>query len=495
LHHPRATVDAVNITRHTASDFSTLSLTFTVPGGARLSARDVDEWWYQTISPALGQNVEFAAARPARPGYVILSYSTSQRTVQQADFDIYCPNPGCDLNQHAWAEQVPVSRATRTDAATGNGQLTFGTMANGNTAALPAVANLQWQEVPEAFRRGPTRWVSGRIPIPALTVDEQAFHRCPSLVIATVDKFARLAFEPRSSALFGNVDHYHSRTGYYREGCPPAGTGNPPAAYRPHPPGISGTNTLRVRVPRFAPPDLILQDELHLIEGPLGSMVGLYETAIDLLCQRTHNGHTVIPKYLASTATVRQADSQVQSLFDRRLAQFPPSGLSADDRFFARDTEIHLLESARPGRLYVGVCAPGKGPLTPTVRIWSSLLQTGYDLWTRYGSSASDHLYTLAGYFNAIRELAGVVSLYRQDIPERLDFRYGAEARPLPPDRYMELSSRASSLDLPALLERLQIVAPDALDALFATSMFGTGMDVGRLGLMVVQGQPKATAQ
>ena len=95
--------------------------------------------------------------------------------------------------------------------------------------------------------------LSMRIPIPALTVDDQIYHRSPSLVIATVDKFARLAFEPKAASLFGKVTHYHSRWGYYRESAPPSWE-QLPTAYRPHPPGSRGRATLRVSVPEFDPP-------------------------------------------------------------------------------------------------------------------------------------------------------------------------------------------------------------------------------------------------
>jgi hypothetical protein len=485
-------VDAATFTPHEATGYRTLSLTFTIPDRRSLSARQVDEWWYRTIAPALGQDVTLLAARPARPGYFIHTYDNSQNNARQCDFDVYCPNPACELNRHAWAEQVPLPRTTRSAPPPGSGQLSLGVMATEQTAALPLTPDMQWQETPVWSRRGRTRWISDRIPIPAMTVDDQIYHRCPSLVIATVDKFARLAFEPKAAALFGNVTHYHSRWGYYREGCPPSSGSNLPSGYQSHPPGRSRGNPLHVPVLPFMPPDLILQDELHLIEGPLGSMVGLYETAIDLLCQRQQDGQTIVPKYIASTATVRQAEPQVQALFDRRLAQFPSWAISADDRFFARDSEIHLLESDCPGRLYVAICAPGKGAQTPIVRIWSALLQSVYERWQVNQTPDVDRFYTLVGYFNAIRELAGALSLFRQDIPERIAFRAGADARLL--DRWLELSSRASSLDLPALLERLTIPAPNALDAVFATSMFGTGVDVDRLSLMVVHGQPKTTA-
>ncbi|MFQ5576664.1 MAG: DISARM system helicase DrmA [Anaerolineae bacterium] len=488
------TIDAASYTDHAMPDYRTLSLTFTIPQDTAIRARQIDEWWYQTLAPALGGNANLLSARPARPGYFILTYRTSQRTTVAYDFDIYCPNPKCELNQHAWAEAVPLSTEETGISPGSGGQLSLSFLETESMAELPMISQMQWQAVMPVFQIANKRPVSGRIPIPACTVDDQVYHRCPSLVIATVDKFARLAFEPKAASLFGNVNYYHSRWGYYRDGSPPAWEGNLPKQYQPHPPDFARGKVLHVSVQPFAPPDLILQDELHLIEGPLGSMVGLYETAVDLLCQYQENNQTVVPKYVASTATVRQAESQVQALFTRRLAQFPPSSISADNRFFALDHEVHPLESQRPGRLYVAVCAPGKGAQTPIVRIWSALLQIVYERWQQNPVSDLDRFWTLVGYFNAIRELAGALSLYRQDIPERMSFRAGANARPLPQDRWLELSSRASSLDLPGLLKRLEVNAPDAQDAALATSMFGTGVDVDRLGLMVVHGQPKTTA-
>lgn len=491
-----ASVDATHLFAHSASGYRTLSITFSLPERARFTAEMVDEWWEQVIRPTLGNHIILSSARPARPGYFLTRYQTNQNSSKECDFDIYCPNPTCELNQHVWAEQVPLARERTGTGSTNSGQMMLGLSVANQNDGLPTLFTdrLEWQDVPAPFRQITSQKRSARIPIPALTVDDQIYHRCPSLIIATVDKFARLAFEPRAALLFGNVTHYHARWGYYRAGSPP-NDGTNPTTQRDHPAGLGRNNPLNRNIAPFAPPELILQDELHLIEGPLGSMVGLYETAIDILSQHIVNGHTVIPKYIASTATVRKAEAQVQSLFNRQLMQFPPSAVSADERFFATSLESHPLDNSRTGRLYVAICAPGKGAQTPIVRIWSALLQTAQDLRLATSDDAVDPFWTLIGYFNATRELAGALSLYRQDIPERMGYRSGDQTRLLDDNRRLELSSRASSMNLPVLLQKLEVRLPlAAQDAAFATSMFGTGVDIDRLSLMVVHGQPKTTA-
>jgi hypothetical protein len=461
-------VDEVSpIVSHTTPDTHTISITFTVPENRSFSDRNIDDWWYNTIRPAIPTvtgTPQLLATRPSRPGYFLCSFQNRRGNATTNNFEIYCPDPRCELNHHDWGEQLPANGVSSGES----GQQR---------------TDWQWREVLPFVRKGRSPRQAERIPIPACTVDEQVYQQCPSLVIATVDKFARLAFEPKAASLFGNVTHYHTRWGYYREGCPPGNSSNTDVAW--HPP----VENLRVSVPPFLPPDLIIQDELHLIEGPLGSMVGIYETAIDALCERDFPGTKVRPKYVASSATVRQAENQVQALFARRLASFPPSALRVDDRFFARTYESHPLECVDAGRLYVGVSAPGKGAQTPIVRIWSALLQTVYQRQRAGAGDELDSFWTLVGYFNALRELAGAAALYRQDIPERLqswDDHRGLDSTP------MELSSRSSSLNLPSMLERLGRLWSE--DAVLATSMFGTGVDVDRLGLMVVHGQPKTTA-
>lgn len=498
LPRPRPGVQVVDLRiQHGANGFATLILKVRIDAQKHWTADDIDHYlWYDLWRDLSVTSLpQLQSARPSRPGYFILSYPTQQNSRVDADFEIYCTNPGCELNQHAWAEQVPEPREQTGGRRQRVRQAVLFGPDHEFTPGLPQIAGVNWQTVPEPFQEGQYRDRSFAIPIPAFTVDDQVYARCPSLVVATVDKFARLAFEGEAATLFGNVTHYHSRFGYYREGCPPdypqTATGNASQGFYRHPP----QSNLCRKVPPFAPPDLILQDELHLIEGPLGSMVGIYETAVDYLCQRQVNGQTVRPKYIASTATARRAGPQVQALFDRTLAQFPPPALSADERFFATTQEAHALDTSRPGRLYVGICAPGKGAQTPIVRIWSALLQCAETLKGQVPDSDLDPFWTLVGYFNAIRELAGAASLYRQDIPEWLKHRSRAP-RVLDHFRQTELSSRSRSTELPTLLKKLEapFPSPGALDAAFSTSMFGTGVDVKRLSLMVVHGQPKTTA-
>ena len=483
---PSIIVKKIRLFNHSAPETQTLEITFTVPDQNRLWTRDIDRWWNTIISPTLSApsttgDIRLLAARPSRPGYFLCSYTSGQSTAVRNNFEIYCPNPECLLNKTPWAEQVPM-RVTATGPSPDPRQ---SSLFSTNTL-LPSTQGLSWQDVPP-FAQGGSAQIAERIPIPAYTTDDQVYHRCPSLVIATVDKFARLSFEPRAAALFGNVSHYHSRWGYYRRFAPIRnGSQN---SLQEHPSGLP-KRPLHVEVPPFRPPTLIIQDELHLLEGPLGSMVGLYETAIDALCEQRFRNGSIGPKYVASTATVRQAKNQVQSLFARSLAQFPPSALDVDDRFFAvTKRDPHPLECTDAGRLYVAVTGPGKGAQTPIVRIWSALLQTAYERKLAGATDELDGYWTLVGYFNALRELAGAAALYRQDIVERLKFN------PMPrllKDYTVELSSRANSLALPGLLEQLNLKWEE--DAVLATSMFGTGVDVDRLGLMVVHGQPKTTS-
>ena len=164
--------------------------------------------------------------------------------------------------------------------------------------------------------------------LPVVVVDEEIYRRLPTLLIATVDKFAQMPWKGEVQMLFGQVNGFCERHGFKSPEIedstfhPRSKAGLPSAKLQEHPP--------------LRPPDLIIQDELHLISGPLGTLVGLYETAIDKLCTWEVNGKTVRPKVIASTATIKNADVQVHSLFLRTVNIFPPPGLDVRDNFFSR---------------------------------------------------------------------------------------------------------------------------------------------------------------
>jgi len=455
------------------NDYFTVTITLKVK--KVLLPSDVDNSW-EKINGILNENnidLRIAPARASRPGYFIMYYRSPKGTDVPYNYQIFCPNPQCELNKILWTEAVP-SALNNHDTISINGKKI---KTNGNLVFSDVM-------IPEFTRK--SECISAGMPIPALTTDEQIYNFPPSFLISTVDKFARIPFEPRVSSIFGNINKYHPRFGYYRRGCPPLSF-SPKGGDHPRYPKLA------VDVEPFRPPDLIIQDELHLIEGPLGSMVGIYETAVDYLCSQED-----MVKYIASTATVKGASSQISSIFVRKLLQFPPNGIDIDDKFFIIQSRSHPLKDDKPGRIYVGVFSPSFGPLTPVVRIWSKLLQEVYERSLKYGKLL-DPFWTIVGYFNSIRELAGATSLYRQDIPARLD-GISSSPRDLPDDRKIELSGRSKSTDLPLILSALEKEfsgdpsRPVAPDSLFTTSMFGTGVDIPRLSLMIVHGQPKTTS-
>lgn len=287
--------------------------------------------------------------------------------------------------------------------------------------------------------------------LPVVVIDEIMYASPPSLLIGTIDKFAQLPRQERLGTLFG----------------------------------LDGR----------APPGLIIQDELHLISGPLGSMAGLYETVVDLLC--TRDGRR--PKVIGSTATIGQAARQVRALFDRTVLQFPPPGIDASDSFFA------VRDLLGPDRLYVGISSAGRSPKFALQAVTAAFLQQAAASIERGGDPADlDPFWTCVLYFNSLRELGGAHVLMQDDVPRQMEFlaRRLDVSRRLLENEPVELSSRVPSRQLPEQLKRLDSAlggidpyAPQPEDVVLASNMISVGVDIPRLGLMIVNGQPKSTAE
>ncbi len=338
--------------------------------------------------------------------------------------------------------------------------------------------------------------------LPVMVVDEEIYRRPPSLLIATVDKFAQMPWKGETQMLFGKVTEICDRHGFL----------SPEVEDGKSHPARGGLPSVKNRAHGFLrPPDLIIQDELHLISGPLGSMVGLYESAVDELCSWEVHGKKVRPKVVASTATIRRAPDQVQKLFVRKLEVVPPQGTSIRDSFFAIQRPT---SSAFPGRRYLGICAFGRRYPVAMIRSYVAHMAAAQVLYDKYDRLA-DPWMTLAGYFNSIRELAGTRRLVEDDIRARLR---DADQRGLAKRMVRaleELTSRKSGTDIPKILERLEASFDKALEAqraaerkekkqvtsavpydvVLATNMISVGVDIERLGLMLVAGQPKNTSE
>jgi hypothetical protein len=281
--------------------------------------------------------------------------------------------------------------------------------------------------------------------LPVHLIDEAVYDARPTLVIATVDKFASMPWRPATSALFNRDDD------------PEGGT---------------------------PPPELIVQDELHLISGPLGTLTGLYETAVDALAGR--------PKVIASTATIRRAADQGRHLFARDVRQFPPAGLDARDSWFAVETPGEEKASRR----YVGLLAPGTSQSTLLIRTYATLLHRAKQ--AKADDEVRDAYWSLVGYFNSLRVLSAAELQVHDDVVAYLELlaeREGVAARSIA--NYSELTSRIDASEIPTRLKGIEKRLPDddTVDVLLATNMIAVGVDVDRLGLMAVMGQPQTTAE
>ena len=322
--------------------------------------------------------------------------------------------------------------------------------------------------------------------VPVVFVDEQIYRELPAFVVGTVDKFAMVPWRAEAGMLFGRVAAFKGR-----EMIPP-GESVPRGA-------IKLPDGLR-------PPELIVQDELHLISGPLGTLVGLYETAVEQLSTRTGtDGRPIRPKIIASTATVRRAAEQVRALMGRsEVRAFPPQGPDPGETFFAR-------VDGRPdvGRLYLGVAASGRAFRATVARVYQTLLSAAQLHFDAAGSpdQPADAYMTLVGYFNALRELGAMRRVVEDEVPQRtarIDRRgpIGATAQRLFAVRrvgqIVELTSRESTGKIKEAKNRLKQPFTDEkkrVDVVLASNMISVGVDIERLGLMVVAGQPTTSAE
>jgi hypothetical protein len=309
-------------------------------------------------------------------------------------------------------------------------------------------------------------------PLPLQVVDEYLYDTPPTLLLGTVDKFAMIPWKKEAGHFFG----FREEEGEWS---------------------------------RITPPELIIQDELHLIAGPLGTMVGLYETMVQTLCNNyglraapflpSEDAAFIAPKIVASSATISRAQEQVKGLYGTdKLNIFPSQGLEFGNTWFS---ELKEISAEHPGRKYVGVLASGyPSAQTAIVRTYSAILQRIKEL---EDEDHIDYYWTLLGYFNSIRELGGVSSLIHGDIRERLSqiqnrelINWGKRRNRI---RHEELTSRIEAHEIPDTLKKLETkfntTGNRALDTCVATNMVATGVDISRLGLMVVHGQPKTTAE
>ena len=288
--------------------------------------------------------------------------------------------------------------------------------------------------------------------LPVYVIDEDIYDSRPDLVIGTVDKFAMLSWRPEARALFG----------------------------------ISETGDQE-----YSPPGLIIQDELHLISGPLGSMVGLYEALIEELCTDRRHTQSVQPKIVSSTATIRRYADQIKALYARDdVALFPPPGLDAGDSFFA--------QFAREDD---GSLSRGLGSMqTAQVRSFCSLLQVPVSM----SPEDRDPWWTLMVFFNSLRELGTTLSLFQSDIQDYfrvLGNRTGKQFSDLRRLRdIQELTGRLRSSEVPRAISNLETSCTSAsgryaVDVCLASNIIEVGIDIDRLSVMAVVGQPKTTSQ
>lgn len=295
--------------------------------------------------------------------------------------------------------------------------------------------------------------------LPVYLVDEEIYRYRPSFLVATVDKFAQVAQNEKTFAIFGK------------------NSGN-------------------------RPPELIIQDELHLISGPLGTITGIYEAAFKKLC----SADGINAKVIASTATIKNAKEQIRALYGSEFTQFPPQGIEADDSYFA----VKSTAAEKPSRMYMGCMGIGTSATTIMVRVMAAtLFATRYLESLGFDEEIIDSFWTITSYFNTLRELGGAIVRVVDNVQDRFSYlketkfkeAYPIDGGQLRYDNYIELTSREKSENIGKIIQKELLIkySKDKIampyDFILSSNMISVGIDIARLNVMLVVGQPKTTAE
>lgn len=293
--------------------------------------------------------------------------------------------------------------------------------------------------------------------LPIYVVDEDIYRARPTFLLSTIDKFARITWEKNVRNLFS----FNGRS-----------------------------------------PELIIQDELHLISGPLGSLTGIYETALEYLCEKFGKS----PKIIASTATIKNSKQQVRNLYNRETFQFPAPGINYDDSFFG----VKASKDDRPLRTYIGLCEMGGSLSDLLIRVYAILFYIK-TLFIKQGKDPDviDQYYTTVGYFNALKDLGTSSTIIQDRVFSHIknlvvrtfkneSNNYGVAINDIKAYyQQAELTSRMSSQKIKETLDRLAISYNEAgsLTYVLSSNMLSVGIDIDRLGVMTVYNQPKSNAE
>ena len=327
--------------------------------------------------------------------------------------------------------------------------------------------------------------------LPICLCDEHIYKKPPTLLFGTVDKFASIAHRVSTKSTEENKD---SRRIFGQ-----------------------GINCL--------PPDLIIQDELHLLLGPLGSAVSLFECAIDQLCKRDDGTR---PKIISSTATTRNTELQIRALYDRGLNIFPHNGCDYDDSFFAfyKREKKDGHEEYVSKRKYIGIMPTGRTQMTTQMRLAAILLVHRAIFEAEHSKDSgfefvANNYYSIISYFNSLKEVGKTDAMFYTEYSKyvrRLFKRvmhYGNLLEcfySMNELKEAELSGRLTGAEvnekfaevgqdwsiekrLPHKEKGLWVKGITPPDYILATNMISVGLDVGRFNTIIMNSMPRNIAE